>query len=1413
MPDDVAIIGIDIGSVAIALVGLDAGGELCHHDYQCHHGHVDETLLGMLDRIAACRVVHVAVTSSTPAHLQSHARIDSRIALIRAVRQLYPVARAIVHVGGEKFGLLRFDHNGKYLGSRTNTSCAAGTGSFLDQQALRLNLNDTADLCGHAAQHHGPPPKIAVFAKTDLIHAQQEGYDLAAISAGLCLGLAENIFNALFAGETVTGPIIMCGGVAKNLVVVDQLASLIGLPIEVHPHANLFGALGAALSLKDMSPAELPQGLQALGEIVAPRPTLRRYAYGPLALRLSNFPAFSDAQSYLFHAPDHRPQNPVEVDIYCDLAQRTEYHTFLGVDIGSTSTKAVLLTAEQTVLAGFYTRTAGRPLKAMQAILAAIDDLMLRRQITIHITAAGTTGSGRKFIGRIMGADLVVDEISAHARAAFALNPEADTIIEIGGQDAKFTTLEKGAVTFAVMNTVCAAGTGSFIEEQARRLDCPLEALSQRALNQRSPMASDRCTVFMERDLHHYLSEGYTVDEVLTAVLHAVRENYLTKVAVEGRIGHNIVFQGAVAKNRALVAAFEQRLGRPIFVSRYCHLTGAMGVALMLSRQKIEQTAFRGIALWRKEIPLQREICGLCPNHCKITLATIDGRKEAYGFLCDRDYDTQKKVHRNPSGFDLLRERKKALTWRPQPVKKSAKPVIGIPAALYLYEDLALWRCFFNQLGFKVKTSLAFEQGIAAGRHAAGAQFCAPMTALHGHVRYLQDRCDHIFLPYYLEAKAKDKGVRRQYCYYTQYSVPLAAALATGGRCQGFLTPLVHYLYNSLHTKLQLFKTLRAMGNNGISLTGVSTAYDRARAFKQQGLAKLKSDFRTLIDRNEDIYVVLLGRPYTVLSPAMNKGIPDILASLGIKAFYQDMLPDRPDNLYAIAPLLKELHWHHAAAILRCAEQISTTPKAYPVLITSFKCSPDAFVIDYFRQIMSAHNKPYLVLQVDDHDARGGYETRIEAALRTFQNHHRNVGAGTPIAYPNPLNTLVPSRSKSVVGKTMLIPNWDDLSLPLVASALRREGIDARVLDHDGDSIQKSLRFNTGQCIPLNIIAQECMDYIKTHDLNPADTMLWLPGVNIACNIHLYPAHIRQALEAHGRGLEKTGVHVGPLSMSDLSMKMPLRAYFAYMFGGYLRRMGCRLRPYETIAHQTDAAISRSMTLLQKAFEGEGTYEQALSQVIALFKSISVVPESRPAVAIFGDLYARDNASINQDLIPFIEANGAEVLPTPYSDYLKMIAKPYMRKWLLEGHYLTALSYKLILAGLLRREKVYYSYFQQILKEPEPVYDDPPDQILSRYRLRPENSGESMENLIKVHYLTKHHPDIALMVQASPAFCCPALVTEAMARNIEQVTGVPIVSITYDGTGGNKNEVIIPYLTYLGSGRSIDRTGTANGRG
>ncbi|HSG49997.1 MAG TPA: BadF/BadG/BcrA/BcrD ATPase family protein, partial [Longimicrobiales bacterium] len=341
--------------------------------------------------------------------------------------------------------------------------------------------------------------------------------------------MAKNIADTLFTGETVFAPLVLCGGVAKNEAVVLHLRDILGLEMVVEADLPL-GAAGAALKGLEQARDRPPERTRSIDDVVVRTSDVRTSEHPALELRLSSYPAFDSLESSLFRGRSVTHSHPLEVDVYQEVDPGTPHHVYLGVDIGSTSTKAVVTDLAGQVLVGFYTATAGRPLEASQLILEGITAWIEGRGLRIRFAGMGTTGAGRKFVGTVLGADLVLDEITAHARAAVDLHPGVDTILEIGGQDSKFTTVRDGRVTLSVMNNVCAAGTGSFIEEQAKRLDVPLTDYAQRTQGYASPLASQRCTVFMERDLNHYLSEGYERGQVLAAVLHSVRENYLKNV-------------------------------------------------------------------------------------------------------------------------------------------------------------------------------------------------------------------------------------------------------------------------------------------------------------------------------------------------------------------------------------------------------------------------------------------------------------------------------------------------------------------------------------------------------------------------------------------------------------------------------------------------------------------------------------------------------------------------------------------------------------------------------------------------------------------------------------------------------------------------------------------------------------------
>jgi len=1349
--------------------------------------------------------VWVATSAATPETVRATVRFDDQICCIAAARYWQPDVRSILNVGGEKFHLIRLGEDGGYLGSRGSTSCAAGTGAFLDQQARRLNLVDAAELSRLALDNTAARPRIAsrcaVFAKTDLIHAQQEGHSIVGICDGLCHGLAKNIADTVLSGASPAQPLVFCGGVARNEAVRRHLADIAGVTVNVPDQPQLFGALGAGLTfvethLKKGSSLLPVLTLTSAVDLIQTATRKKTYTYPPLTLTQSSYPDFDSLEQFRFPADAEAGDGTtVEVDRYASLAERQP--VYIGVDIGSTSTKAVLMAPDKTVLAGFYTRTSGRPLVAMQRILESVDHLARRHDSQLEVRGAGTTGSGRKFIGCIIGADLVLDEITAHARAACELNPQVDTIIEIGGQDAKFTTLKDGRVTSATMNTVCAAGTGSFIEEQASKLGCPLEDFSRRTEHRCAPLSSDRCTVFMERDLNHYLAEDWDTDDVLASVLHSVRENYLLKVATLSRIGEVVLFQGATAKNRALVAAFEQRLQKPILVSKYCHLTGALGTALTLRDEhrktddSIPATTFAGIDLWRSDVPVRSEICDLCPNHCKLSVAEVGGETVAYGFLCGRDYDTQHFVRTDSGAFDLLAERRKIFRFK----KKAAsqrQPIIGLPAGGHLVEDLPCWQMFFDRLGFQTVTSDGFKDAVRVGKPLMDAEFCAPISALQGHVHFLKDRCDYIFLPTYLEDRSSEHKVRRQYCYYTQYASVLAEmpAVASGAK---ILSPLIRYLYTGFHTRMELYRMFKAMPGGGVPFLELTQAYDEGRRFQEERQQQLQERWQTTLQgRPDDIRIALLGRPYTLFSPALNCGIPGLFLRQGIDCCYQDMLAVSEDDTRAIQPLLQEIHWRYAARVMETAQAAANTPGFYPVLVTSFKCSPDAFIQDYFKKLMAAYDKPYLVLELDEHDSSVGYETRIEAAVRAFRNHHRSaLKPKVPI-----LGSLNPDLHRGKTDRTIVLPNWDRLTGRLLEAVLRNEGRKAILMEETETTIAKSLGDNTGQCIPINAMVEGFVECLDKHHLAPEDAVLWMSEACMACNIALYPHHMKTLLNARGGGLEKAGVYVGDLFFMGISPRASFNAVFAYMFGGLLRRVACRLRPYECNGGDVDRVLELSLEILYEAFLGRIKKQDALAAVLERFSNIPVEKTKRPKVAIFGDLYSRDNRVMNQDLIRFIERQGGEVVTTPYSEYARMIANPYFRKWFYEHKFLTLISSKALMTTITRLERTYYRMFEPLLGRPMATFDDPPEAILAQYGVRIEHTGESLDNLLKVHYIKKHYPDVTLFVQASPAFCCPSLVTEAMARRIEDVTGVPVVPITYDGTGGRKNDIIIPYLKY-----------------
>ncbi|HGY55453.1 MAG TPA: CoA activase [Caldithrix abyssi] len=1466
-------LGIDIGSVSVSFVLIDHNGEVVKTGYDIHHGNILKTLRSWFDPADSVPLKGLAYNQRAAVIFKRGLTVNDQVAAIEGLKYKQAHVRSLFTIGGETFGLILFDKQGRYQKYIANSSCAAGTGSFLDQQAERLGLGGSAELSDLAASFKGERPKIAtrcaVFAKTDLIHSQQQGYSVAAISDGLCEGLAQNIADTLVKGVELQPPVFAIGGVSKNRRVMHHLSEIIGHPIHIPPESETVAALGCALIARNTPAAHLHQPVNDLDDLLVDEERQKQYFFPELELKYSQYPDFDSHTHYL--------SGNVEVDVYHLQETEETIPAYLGIDIGSTSTKAVVMDTrkeDNNVLLGLYTRTKGQPVKAVQELLKVLDEIEEQRHIRFEFKGVGTTGSGRKFIQKVISADLAVDEITAHARAAAALNPDTDTIIEIGGQDAKFTVLKNGQVTFSVMNYVCAAGTGSFIEEQAKRLNVPLQEFARRASGVPSPLTSDRCTVFMERDLNHLMQQGYEKEELLAAALHSVRDNYLSKVAHLNKIGNVICFQGATAKNKALVAAFEQKLQKPIFVSRYCHLTGALGVCLMLKEEQVRQTVFRGIEFHQESLEVRDDMCDLCNNHCKLKVIELADDKVVWGYLCGREETDHKPRRMNRSGFDLLSSRRrifmpnrrtadqnipteerksffdnlldfdldrsleklKRIDFRPsmdnlpsihldESLSKVRENVelnllslrrrvfapqtgqegndkhngrirIGIPNTLNLLEFVPFWQDFFERLGYQVALSRSSDEGLTRGKEISGAEFCMPISNWHGHVMSLTERCDYLFLPHILEEARKDEQLS-MFCYYTNYASSMVQNIEELNLKGRSIAPLIDLGKPAIFNIRQIYDSLPQPLKIRHDPREIQSAFHESWDEFLRRKQKLIDIFREQVTDDDDISVVFVGRPYLALDRVINKNIPSTFNKMGIKTFFQDMLPPlEEESSPAGREFLGWNHWRFGNQILEAAEYIGRKRNVYAVYLTAFKCAPDSFILTYFKEIMEAYHKPYLILQLDEHGSDVGYETRIEAAVRSFRNHAARKETATPEMYHSVID-----REPGKEG-TILIPNYDALAGQLICAAFEHAGYKPVLIDEQPDTVISSLRINDGQCLPISTIVQGAVETVQKKGLEPEKTYLFLNTLtNLSCNFPQYPVIAQKMLEQTktGKGIR---VFATEFDMRRMPYELIYDVYSAYLLGGFLRKMACKIRPYELTPGLTDRVIEQARQTFYQAIAGGQSRDELFDEVVRQLEEIPVSEDfgKRPKVSIIGDLYVRDNDVFNQNLIRYLEDIGAEVVTTPFNYILRLLAAKRNFYYMEEKQYVNLLRSKLLVEVLERVEKRFFQSANAILNETFPEFDESTFAHLKKYNMSLEHGGETAQNIVKIYSTLEHIPDISLFVHVNPIFCCAGLVSEAIFKKVEKDIGIPIVSIIYDGTNAPKNEALAPYLHFIGKG-------------
>lgn len=949
-------LGIDIGASSVKVVALAPDTETrqipLFRERRVHAGVPLAALSGILDDLdielplEECGSWAVCGQGAQALEMlvQNPITMQTVPSCVEGARSMHPDAKSIIGIGAQSALFVSGVEKGGVPQFAMNESCAAGTGSFFEDQMERLGLSieDYSKIVEGAQSIPRLSGRCSVFAKTDIIHCQQEGVPTPDILQGLCYAMVKSYRATIVRSMKVETPVMLAGGILRNAGVVKAIRDIFGLApgdLLVDDGNLHIQALGAALHARTI-------GENRSCNLVALRQQLDAAPARPILPRNSALPK-TELDRGIGYRIKSRPWTR-------DASERVP--CALGIDVGSTSTNLVLVDDDGDVLDAQYLRTGG---DAKEAITKGLESLKDRLGDLVNVTAVGVTGSGRARIGRFVGADVVQDEITAQSRAAVAVNPLVDTVFEIGGQDSKYIQIRNGNVVDFQMNKICAAGTGSFLEEQAARLDIGLGEYGALALSAKQPIdLGERCTVFVQTAINKALAAGAAKGDVAAGLCQSIVRNYLHRVVASKPVGEHIVLAGGVAYNPAIVSAFEQAYGDRISVSPHFAVSGALGAALLAREAQANDIATGKIPAGKTTFK----------GWDLLDSATI------------RSSETDDFIEANRSFFRQSKEF--YLEGYSDHIDPSRKTV-GVPRALMLYKFFPLANAYFRHLGYNVViSSVSDEDVVRAGNAVARGEMCFPVKLLHGHVAQLLERgIDYLFMPrVHTILHGKNMAAHNYGCAYMQSSSKLLEAefdFAALG--VGVISPVLD---------LELGKEAMATAMLDVGVGLGHDPHEVAKALLAGSFAV--SEFnrkveeagtRLLADVGADERVlVMVTRNYGIDDEVLNCKIPDLLIDRGVRVITMSHLAGGHDQ--DITSDYPDICWPFGQHILSCVKMIRRDPRMFAVYLTNHGCGPDSMLAHLVAEEMG--DKPYLQIEVDEHFSQVGVITRIEAFLNSI---------------------------------------------------------------------------------------------------------------------------------------------------------------------------------------------------------------------------------------------------------------------------------------------------------------------------------------------------------------------------------------------------------------------------------------------
>ena len=1254
--------GIDIGSTTAKVVICDSHNRLLFARYQRHQGETvkmtREIVKEAFNELGDIPV-QVSVTGSAgmgAAEAFHVPFVQEVVASARLIKDVYLDVRTFIEVGGEDSKIIFFDDNFR-PDIRMNGSCAGGTGAFIDQMAVLLDVPvaEFNDLARKAACIYPIASRCGVFAKTDIQALLSRGVSREDIAASVFHATALQAISSLARGRDIQGRILFGGGPLTfcselRKAFVDVLGVDDPKEVIIPEHSEFIPAMGAARSnntdpylirLKDL--IELP-------ETVALHHTgsgTNRLA--PLFQSQAEFEAWQEA-----HAEDRVPR--------ADLSLTKGKGLFLGIDSGSTTTKIVLVDDEGKFVLGHYRPNNGNPLKAVEKGLIELKTGFKKTGWLPRIVRSAATGYGEDFIKAAFGLDDGVVETMAHYRAARSFERNVSFVLDIGGQDMKAIYIHDHAISDIQVNEACSSGCGSFIETFAGSLGFSVSDFAETACLSAEPFdLGTRCTVFMNSKVKQALREGASIPDISAGLAYSVIKNALHKVLKlrdTEILGDKILVQGGTFRNPAVLRALELLLKKTVIRPDIPELMGAYGAAL---------TALENHSIYRKESSgfnpfhepelkvnfTSKEVeCHGCENQCSVTkLSFKDGNHFFTGNRCERYFTNASKVRHK--GKNLVAEKSRLLFDRPVEPSTPALLTYGIPRCLNMYENFPFWTAFLVECGFKVVLSSpsSIKRYERAASTVMSDNICFPAKLAHSHILDLVEKgVDRIFYPIVVHEQEEFQDAVNSYnCpVVTGYPDVLKSAIDPEKRYGiPFDSPAIGFRDTGL-LKRQLHIFFKRFG---LDYASISRAVEKGLSAHRQFKKELTDRASALIKeakKDGRMLIVMAGRPYHI-DPLINHGLPDLLANMGVDVITEDAVPGVQKQSLSDINVLTQ--WTYANRLYAAAEWVTKEDNAQLVQIISFGCGPDTVSADEVKDILSSNGKIHTMIKMDEISNLGAVRIRLRSMLEAVKERQDR----TRQPQDTPCSEHRVANHDDVKKRTYIAPYFSPFYSPLVPAAFRSIGIKVDVLPpQDRDSIEFGLKnVNNDICYPAVLIAGDIVKAFESGRYDPANTSVILTQTGGQCRASNYVALIEKALASAGIGsvpvVALSTTQLSPRSQFAIEEKDKRRLVkgmgLGVMFSDPLAQMYLATVVRERVAGASKALHAEYLSKMEPGIENADFkyLMNILQEAVRAFNAISVDNRPVPRIGVVGEIFLKYNFFANGNLIEWLSGQGVEV--------------------------------------------------------------------------------------------------------------------------------------------------------------------------